>query len=205
MPADHLYRIAKNDIPRAAERLKDAFKEDPLWAEVFKNDPHRDQSLTSFFTCPLLYGLKFGKVYATSSRLEAIAAWLPGKYSNMSTWGMLRCGALSYGIKMGKETIGNLSIMSKQLNPDKKKQMKGKPYLYLLIIGVASSSQGKGLGSQLMDALKKECDSRGLYLYLETEKEENLPFYKKHGLTVARKIIFEKFNLPMWEMVRKPQ
>ncbi len=204
MSTEHLHPLDRQEIPKAAEKLKDAFRDDPLWAEVFKNDPHREKSLSSFFTCPLLYGLKFGKVYATSAKLEAIAAWVPGKYSNMTMWGMLRCGALSYGTKMGKEAIGNLSIISKQLVPDRKKQMKGKSYLYLLIIGVVSSAQRKGFGSQMMDVICQEADRKGLYVYLETEKEENLPFYEKHGFGVLQKITFKKLHVPMWEMARKP-
>ncbi len=205
MSTSSLYRLTKEDIPRAVECLKDAFKDDPLWCEVFKNDPDKDKSLTAFFTCPLLYGMKFGKAYATSPEIEGVAVWVPGKHSDMTMWGMLRCGALSYGAKMGKESIRNLSIVSKQLGPTRKRLMKNKPYLYLTIIGVSSMAQGKGFGSKIMDAMKEECTREGLHLYLETEKEENLPFYEKHGFAVLEKIVFKKLNLPMWLMERKPQ
>lgn len=200
MSASSLYRLTKEDIPRAVECLKDAFKDDPLWKEVFKNDPDKDKALSGFFTCPLLYGMKFGKVYATSPNIEGAAVWVPGKYADMTMWRMLRCGALSYGAKMGKETMSNLSIVSKQLGSERKRLMKNKPYVYLTIIGVSSTAQGKGFGSKLMENIKEECSRKRLHLYLETEKEENLPFYKKHGLTVLKDIVFEKINLPMWLM-----
>ncbi len=202
MPA--LYQLTKEDIPKAVACLKDAFQNDPLWAEVFKNDHRRDKSLSSFFTIPLLYGMKYGKVYATSPEIEGVAVWMPDKHADMTMWGMMRSGGLSYGMKMGKETIRNLSIISKQLGPDRKRLMKNKPYIYLTIIGVTSAMQGKGLGGILMDALKEECSSKGVHLYLETEAEENLTFYKKHGLTVLQKIVFKKINLPMWQMMSKP-
>ena len=198
------YRLTKETIPRAMECLKDAFKDDPLWREVFKNDPDKDKALSGFYTCPLLYGMKFGQVYATSPAIEGVAAWVPGKYANMTMWGMLRCGALSYGMKMGRESTANLSIVSKQLGPERKRLMKNKRYLYLMIIGISSAKQGQGHGSKLMEAMKEVCDRERLYLYLETEKEENLHFYKKHGFTVLDKIVFKKLNLPMWLMERKP-
>lgn len=204
MSTSNLYRLTKEDIPRAVGCLKDAFRDDPLWTEVFKNDPDKDNALSGFFTCPLLYGMKFGKVYATSPEIEGVAAWVHGKYAEMTMWRMLRCGALLYGAKMGRETVRNLSIVSKQLGPDRKRLMKNKPYLYLMVIGMFSQAQGKGLGSKLVGAMIEECARERLHLYLETEKEENLSFYEQHGLTVLQKIVFKKINLPMWLMERKP-
>jgi hypothetical protein len=110
MSESSLYPLAKEDIPRAVECLKNAFMDDPLWSEVFKNDPDRDKALSGFFTCPLLYGMKFGKVCATSPEIEGVAVWVNGKYSNMTMWRMLRCGALPYGAAMGKQARRNLSI-----------------------------------------------------------------------------------------------
>ncbi|MCW3490195.1 GNAT family N-acetyltransferase [Dethiobacter alkaliphilus] len=199
-----LYRLTKEDIPRAVECLKDAFKDDPLWAEVFRDDPNRERSLTNFFTIPLLYGMKYGKACATSAEIEGVAVWFSGKYANLSMWRLLLSGALPYGAKMGKETLRNLAIVSNQLGPDRKKLMKNKSYQYLMIIGVRGTIQGKGLGSKLMEAIKEDCDKEKLHLYLETEKEENIAFYEKHGLRVLQKIMFNKLDVPMWEMAREP-
>jgi len=99
MSCSNLYSLAREDIPKAVETLKDAFSNDPLWKKVFKEDPDKDQALTAFFSIPLLYGMKFGKARATSSSLEAVAVWLPGKFANMGMWGMLRSGALFHGMK----------------------------------------------------------------------------------------------------------
>ncbi|TYQ15841.1 UNVERIFIED_CONTAM: acetyltransferase (GNAT) family protein [Acetivibrio alkalicellulosi] len=205
MSTTALYHLTKEDIPRAVDCLKDAFKNDPLWNEVFKEDPNKEKVLSFFFRCPLLYGMKYGEIYATSSALEAIAVCVPGKYSNMTIWRMLRCGALLSGTRMGKETLRNLSILQKQLAPDRKRLMKDKPYTYLMIIGVTSSCQGKGFGSRIMNVIKEDCDKKGLHLYLETETEENLRFYNKHDCNLLQKVVLKKLNLPMWQMAREPQ
>jgi len=139
-----LYLITEKDIPKALECLKDAFKNDPLWLEVFKNSPDPDKSRSAFFMCPLLYGIKYGKVYATSDKLEGIAIWLSDKYANMTIWRMFRCGALPYGMKMDKQAMKKLAIVSKQIGHDRKKLMRGKSYIYLMIIGISSSLHGKG-------------------------------------------------------------
>ncbi len=205
MSSSTLYSLTKEDIPKAVETLKDAFSADPLWEEVFKEDPDQDQSLTAFFTCPLLYGMKFGKACATSPSAEGVAVWVPGKYADMSMWGMLRSGALFYGMKMGKQSVQNLAIVSKQTGHKRKKLMRNQAYKYLTIIGISSAAQGNGFGSKLMDTIKQECDNEGLNLYLETEKEENLRFYEKHGFTVLERINLPKLDLPMWLMFRKHQ
>ncbi len=199
-----LYRVTKADIPPAVQCLKDAFRDDPLWTVVFKDDPDKDKSLSGFFTCPLLYGMKFGTAYATSRDIEGVAAWVPGRYADMTMWRMLRCGALAYGAKMGRSTVRNLSIVSNKLGSDRKRLMKNKPYTYLTIIGVSPEAQGKGLGTKLMNTLTQECTKKGHYVYLETEKEENLPFYEKYGFTVLERVMLEELKVPMWEMVRKP-
>ena len=200
-----LYSLAREDIPKAVETLKDAFSTDPLWEKVFKEDPDKDKTLTAFFTCPLLYGMKYGKACATSPSAEGVAVWVPGKYADMNIWGMLRSGALIYGMKMGRQSAQKLAIVSKQTGHKRKKLMKGHAYMYLIIIGVSSQAQGKGFGSKLMDTICQECDDEGLNLYLETEKEENIRFYEKHGFVVLEKIILPKLDLPMWLMLRKPQ
>jgi len=205
MNSSTLYSLTKENIPKAVETLKDAFSADPLWEKVFEEDPDKDKTLTAFFTCPLLYGMKFGKACATSPSAEGVAVWVPGRHADMSMWGMLRSGALFYGIKMGRKSVQNLAIISEQTGRMRKNLMRDQAYKYLTIIGVSSQAQGKGFGSKMMDTIKQECNDGGLNLYLETEKEENINFYEKHGFAVLEKINLPKLDLPMWLMLRKPQ
>lgn len=205
MLTDELYRLKKDDVPHAVETLKNAFALDPLWAAVFTEGPKKDTSLTGFFTCPVLYGVKYGKVYAPSPALEGVAVWLPGKYANMTPLRMILCGALPYGAKMGSEHIRFFSAFGKRLEREKKRLLAGKPYAYLSVIGIEQSAQGKGYGSRLVNAIKQECDRDGTVLYLETETEENVRFYEKHGLRVLQKITLDQVSLPMWLMARAPE
>lgn len=200
-----LYKIEKKDVERCVTTLKDAFKDDPLWKEVFRDDPDKDKALTGFFTIPILYGLKFGKVYATSAQIEGVAVWLPGEKSYMGFLGLLRSGAASCGAKIGKPSMKNLSVLGKHLEPDRKRCMKCKKFTYLMIIGVNTDNQGKGYGSTLLKKIAAECDEARRYLYLETESEETAMFYEKHGFYTEKKINVDRINVPMWEMARPPQ
>lgn len=200
MPLNELYKLQRSDVPRAAACLKDAFQSDPLWHLVFKDDPNKDQALDAFFTVPLLYGLKFGKVYATSEALEGLAVWVPDKYANMTLFGLLRSGAMSYATKMNRSTMQNLSIVSNHLGPARKRLMKGLAYDYVTIVGVSSAYQGLGHGKKLMAAIQDDCHSRDRAIYLETETIENVAFYEKLGFHLLDTIEFKKLNHPMWLM-----
>ena len=148
MSSTSLYQLRKEDIPRAVECLKDAFQEDPLWTVVFKDDPDREKALAAFYTCPLLYGMKYGKACATSPDMEGVAVWVPGRYANMSMWGMWRSGALRYGMAMGRETTRNLAIVSKELGPEKKRIMKANPISTLRLSGCPPRLRGRDWGAK---------------------------------------------------------
>jgi len=205
MDNNDLYKIEKKDVERCVATLKYAFKDDPLWNRIFRDDPDKDKALTGFFTIPILYGIQFGKVYATSTHIEGVAVWLPGEKSYMGLLGLLRSGALSCCAKIGRSSIKNLSVLGKQLEPDRKMNMKGMKFTYLSIIGVNSEDQGKGFGSVLLNKITAECDETNRHLYLETESEKAVKFYEKHGFYKKQKINVNKMNIPMWEMIRPPQ
>jgi GNAT superfamily N-acetyltransferase len=167
------------------------------------NDPHGNRR--AFFETPVRYGLKYGNVYASSPALEGVAVWVPGRLSDMSVWRMLRCGALRVTLGVGMDTMRKMKVIPDTLVPDRKRHMKGREYVYLMVIGVARAHQGKGIGTRLMRAITSECDAAGLPLYLETETEANLPFYAKHGVEVLDRVQIPRLNLPMWEMAREPR
>lgn len=199
------YRPTRDDLPRVVECLRRAFRDDPLWNEVFRDDPNKAESLNSFFTIPVLYGIRFGQVYASSPGIEGVFVLLPSKHAGMPLWGLLLSGALKYGSRMGRTSLNNLAILSKQLGPSRKRMMGGKPYQYLIIIGVDPDHQGKGHGSRFMSAIVDQCDQERLHLYLETEIEDNIPFYEKHGLEVLQKVEIQKLQLPVWQMTYVPE
>ena len=44
--------------------------------------------------------------------------------------------------------------------------------------------QGRGVGSALLEPALARADGEGMPCYLETQKEENLSFYARHGFAV---------------------
>jgi len=195
-----LYRLQKKDRQRAAMVLTDAFEHDPIW-QVLLSDATPTQKVGAFET-PLLYCLKYGQVCATSKNLEGIAAWLPGESAAMTPWRMVRSGAIRSALKLGWKTAKKMEPIYAPLEAHRQETMRGKPFIYLQIIGVAPALQGRGFGSKLLRALIKESERTGRSLYLETETEDNVCMYERFGFVIVREITLPIINLPMWEMVK---
>lgn len=62
--------------------------------------------------------------------------------------------------------------------------------------------KGKGIGSKLLDNVIREADQSNYPIYLENTKEENIPFYKKHGFQVLSKVEGRFQLFTFWRMLR---
>jgi len=200
-----LYKVQKGDIARVVKVLADAFQYDPLWNKVFEGESDLEKKFLALFEVPVRHCLKYGEVYATSEELGGIIAWVPGKYAEMTMWRMIRSGALGAAMRMGSNASKKMGPVFKSITEDRNAHMAGHNFLYLLIVGVATELQGKGVGRKLIDAVIEKSEREGLQLYLETETEENAKIYEHFGFRLIKKITLPLVDLPMWEMVREPK
>lgn len=200
---DNLYPLEKKDLVRAAEVLKDAFKDDPLHKAIFQGQSNVDAKLLAFYESPLRFCYRYGKVYGTSEKLEGVAGWVDGDLADMTFWRMLRCGGMRCAMAMGPRLMTKMWPVMKPLSKDRKEHMKGIDFIYLLVIGVSMKHQGQGFGGRLINALIEQSEQSGRALYLETETEPNVRLYEHFGFTMAKKISLPVIHLPMWEMFRK--
>lgn len=79
------------------------------------------------------------------------------------------------------------------------------PHLYLAVLGTDPAHQGKGIGSSLIHEVLDDPSNVGEPAYLETETEENVAFYYRHGFEVI-----DEFDTPMggphiWLLWRDPR
>jgi GNAT superfamily N-acetyltransferase len=74
---------------------------------------------------------------------------------------------------------------------------------YLELLGTDPPMQRRGIGAALMAPILGRCDEQGLPAYLETQKLENVAYYRHHGFEVR-----EELDLPgdggphLWTMWR---
>ena len=99
----------------------------------------------------------------------------------MGFWAMIRSGAIFPGIRMGAKVGIKMGSIFKPMLKDRLDFMAGKSYFYLMVVGVASEFQGQGFGGLIIRELIDKCEKSGNHLYLETETQENVEFYKRYG------------------------
>ena len=203
---ENLYKVQEKDIPKAGVVLADAFQQDLVWSKFFKSEATIDQRGV-LFESPIKYCLKYGEVYAPSERLEGVALWLPGDSADLTIWRMIRSGAIISGMRAMKACTALARKQGRIFGPlqaDRKAHMKGRAYIYLMVLGVATGYQGQGFGGKLLRALIEESEQVGVPIYVETETERNVGMYEGFGFRVLKQITLPIINLPQWEMVREP-
>ena len=70
-------------------------------------------------------------------------------------------------------------------------------------LGVEPDRQGQGIGSALIQPVLGRADAEGLPCYLETTKERNVTFYRRHGFDVVAEGDLPDLGPPFWTMRRE--
>lgn len=96
------------------------------------------------------------------------------------------------GLKRGRELGARLADHHPQ-----------QPHAHLVFLGVASSAQGRGVGSAMLKTMLAPLDAQGVTAYLEASKERNVALYQRHGFEVTGE--FELPGVRFWTMTRRPR
>ena len=70
-------------------------------------------------------------------------------------------------------------------------------------VGVEPGAQGRGVGAALLRYLCAHLDADGEVAWLETDKPENVVFYRRHGFDVAVEDV--RLGFSIWFMRRAPR
>lgn len=132
-----------------------------------------------------------------------MAAWVSGEKGNMTFWRGLRSGSIFYAMKVDAKILKDMEIIFAPLEAARRKEMSGRKYIYLLILGVSPAYQGQGYGGKLLRAVIEESNDAGLPIYLETATEKNISMYEKFGFKKLERIDHPIINLPQWGMIRE--
>ncbi len=193
-------------VKETAGTLARAFHDDPPSIWLFPDENKRKIAMLGDFTATTRYGLRYGDVYVPSEAGDGAAIWLPPGNPMVSTLGMLRVGAwqfISTPAKVGFGYLPRFFRMVRQMEELHKRDVP-KRHWYLMVLGVEPERQGQGVGSGLIGPGLAKADRDRLPCYLETAKEINVTFYKKHGFDVLREVPVGGDGPPMWTMLRKP-
>lgn len=75
---------------------------------------------------------------------------------------------------------------------------------YLETLGTDPEHQGRGLASAALAPMLARCDEEGVPAYLESSKEANLAFYRRHRFEVITQVDLPPDGPRIWLMWREP-
>lgn len=183
--------------------LARAFFPDPLFG-FFMPEKRREYSmLPDVFHAFLSDAGPFERTWAATlpaehdGRVVGTAVWVP-------PGGMPRPfrRELMMQLRLGRLLLkgSNLSIGLKLLAAVDKVHPT-EPHWYLALLGTDPAMQGRGVGSAVLAPAIAQADAEGVSCYLETQKEENLPFYARHGFEVLH-VVSVPGSPTVWGMYR---
>jgi GNAT superfamily N-acetyltransferase len=186
----------------AVQMLARAFFDDPMVMYVMPDEEKRRRSLPWFFRLATRYGQAYGEVFTTPDKVDGTAIWLPPGNTIASTLRMIRLGLLAAPFKFGLPAFMRFMSVLNHLEHLHKRDVPPEHW-YLFVLGVEPERQGQGVGGTIIQPVLQRADHDQLPCYLETMKERNFTFYRKHGFEVVVDDVFP--NGPRyWTMKRDP-
>jgi ribosomal protein S18 acetylase RimI-like enzyme len=163
----------------AARLLASAFVTNPLHVAAFGQGALAKNE--SFFRLALASMKGPKSVALIDSRVVGVIHWIDSPNCQFSTIAKLRMTPSmirGFGVLPALRVGTWLSRWSKHDPPQ--------PHSHLGPIAVAPDAQGRRIGQQLMDYYCSQIDRLGKPSYLETDRPENVEFYRKFGFEIVQ-------------------
>jgi ribosomal protein S18 acetylase RimI-like enzyme len=191
-------KATTDDIGWLAQTLGRAFEDDPIFGWLLPDDKTRLDRITKLHALELeKIFLRHDATWTTADRTGA-AIWAPpGKWRVKTSEeirnlpGLIGC--------LGRRLIPGLRLFEHvaKFHPRE-------PHWYLAVLGTEPAHQGKGIGSALLQPVLERCDAELVPAYLESSKEANIAFYRRHGFEVRDEITMPG-GPTVWPMWRDPR
>lgn len=188
------------DVPGMAAALTLAFADDPVMCWLFGDVAPRPMRFSEpYFTSEGRRHLGHGHVY-TLDGTPGAAYWdPPGRWKTRYRDVLSNAPLLVRGL--GRRTIPALRGLG---DMEKAHAAQPQDHYYLAVLGTRPDRQGAGLGAALMAPVLERCDQEGVGAYLESSKEANIPYYRRHGFEVVGEVGFPG-GPRLWPMWREPR
>ena len=199
-----LLRLTRKDLDAGAAVLGRAFTEYELLRYYFHDKTERRAVADTFGFIALSVCLKYGEVYASSEKLEGVAAWLPPGKAPFGGWQIIRSVPLSTLFRFGRQGAGRMWAYGRFVD-DLHRRLVPYPHWYLQIIGVGPAYQGQGFSSRLLRPVLERIDRERMLCYLETNAEKNVTIYRRFGFEVVSEDKMPGTEVTSFAMLRKVQ
>jgi ribosomal protein S18 acetylase RimI-like enzyme len=199
MPRPSVRSAAPADAPALARMLARAFHDDPVAEWAWRSDRLRPRMLERYQAIRLRQMLCDEEVWTTAD-LAGAALWAPPKRWRKTP----RQEAAFARCFLDPRLLARMPLVAGGWAGLERRHPASPPHWYLAVLGVDPASQGRGLGSALLEPVLARCDADGIGAYVESSKERNIDFYARHGFRVTGEPRLPRGPL-VWTMWREPR
>jgi len=197
-----LLRLTLKERDAGAAVLGRAFTEYELLRYYFHDETQRRAVADTFGFIALSLCLKYGEVYASSEKLEGVAAWLPPGKAPFGARQIIRSVPLSILFRFGRQGASRMWRYGRFAD-NLHRRLVPYPHWYLQIIGVDPACQGQGFSSRLLRPVLERIDRERMPCFLETNAAKNVAIYRRFGFEVVSKNKLPGTEVTTFAMLRK--
>ena len=191
-------RVTPDEAPAVAEAITRGFHDNEIWEWLVPDAERRARLLPRYY-----------EFLIRSAYIPRGEAWASGDLRGGALWN----GPTSHGLRpleqvrealmMARAGVGALRRGARYDALVTKRHPK-EPHYYLLTLSIDPAVQRSGQGSALMAPMVERCDSEGVPGFLETQRESNVPYYRRFGFELTERIEIPD-GPPVWLMWREPR
>lgn len=195
-------QLDEQTLDDVAQVATEAFSDDPFFCFLMPSEKMRRRGLRIFFRSVVGTSRSVASVYGARGRdgtLVGVAAFVaPGGFP-VPFAGQIRQLASAVGALIPRPTAlvdgARYLFATEKAHPHER-------MWYLQLLAVDPTSQRGGIGAALQDEVYPSIDDEGLDCYLETQKEDNLVYYRRFGYDVEAELHPVRAGPPLWTMRR---
>lgn len=184
-----------DDVPQMARVQMRAFEHDPLITWMLPPDDF-ERRATLMFDALLRASMIHESVYTTDDGVCTAVWGPPGAWGFSEEQLGIMAGPFAEAAGESVDRALGVFVELTELHPSE-------PHWYLQGLGTHPDWQRRGLASTVLTPILGQCDSDGLPAYLETQKDSNVPFYRRHGFEVIATKQLSNGAPKMWLMWRE--
>ena len=191
--------VSRELIRPVAAAVARGFQDNEIWSWVIPDDRRRARLLPRLYRARLrhLY-IPRGEAFTTPDAVGG-ALWLPpGAPKRTLRDQIAEAAALLPGLGLGGARRGTRieELMAEHVPTG--------PHWYLEVLSIDPDHQRQGHGTTLLRPILERADSEGVPAYLETNREANVPYYRRFGFELTERISLTD-SPALWLMWREPR
>jgi ribosomal protein S18 acetylase RimI-like enzyme len=200
---DAVVRMTDEDPDAAAPLLVRAFDRDPLFDWIEPRSGPRAAFIQAFMRALAWRSHLFAEAFRTAPGLSGVSLWKGPDLARLSEEQEARCGLDRVDRLLDADARARFA--SAAAVEDALEEHVPLPRWDLGVLGVDPSAQARGWGGRLMQPIFARADADGLAVSLETMREANVAYYRRHGFEVAATLALPGGGPTCWVLRRPPQ